>query len=139
MILKQAIVLIKQCVDQMDTSYQNVVFDEWAILSLADKDSQVLTYVGPRKNEFKKNFLSDVGALRAELRSARQAVGDFDFARHASGTRFDAFLVLGEGLYLICNNTTQSMSALTKDSRWLSAQVPFAELTEKFRADPLVV
>ena len=138
MTLKQAIALTQQCAQQMDALYQKVVFDEWAVISLGEKDSQVLAYAGPRKSDFQKNFLNDVGALRAELRKARPNIGDFDFARHGSGTRFDAFLVLGEGIYLICNNTTQSMSALTKDARWLGAQVPFAELTEKFRADPVV-
>jgi hypothetical protein len=137
--LKQAMALIKQCTDQMDALYHNVVFDEWVVISLGESDGKVLGYLGPRKDDFQKSFLNDVGALRAELRKAKPIVGDFDFARHASGTRFDAFLVLGDGVYVICNNTTESMSALAKDSRWLSAQVPFAELTEKFRANPVVV
>jgi hypothetical protein len=139
MTLEQSMALIKQCADQMDALYHNVVFDEWAVISLGERDGKVLGYLGPRKDDFQKSFLNDVGALRAELRKAKPIVGDFDFARHASGTRFDAFLVLGDGVYVICNNTTESMSALTKDSRWLSAQVPFAELTEKFRANPVVV
>ena len=57
--------------------------------------------------------------------------------RHAGGTRFDAFLVLGRGFYLICNNTRQSMDAITKDSRWLAAQIPFVELSDKIRANPV--
>jgi len=72
------------------------------------------------------------------LLATEHQTGDFEFARHASGTHFDAFMVLGDELYLICNNTTQSINGITKDSRWLNAQVPFAELTERFRANPLV-
>ena len=49
----------------------------------------------------------------------------------------EAFLMVGDGLYLICNNTAQSMSAIAKDPLWLSAQVPFVELSDQFRADPL--
>src|SRR5262245_41085272 len=100
MTLTQATTLVKQCADQMNTLYDSVVFDEWAIVSLAEKEGKVLSYTGPRRDDFHKNFLNDMGALRAELRGAKQIVGDFDFARHASGTRFDAFLVLGTGIYL---------------------------------------
>jgi hypothetical protein len=47
-------------------------------------------------------------------------------------------MVVGRGIYLICNNTVQSMDSITKDPLWLGAQVPFVELSEKFRANPLV-
>ena len=46
-------------------------------------------------------------------------------------------MVVGRGLYLICNNTRESMDTIAKNSRWLGAQVPFAELGEKIRANPL--
>jgi hypothetical protein len=44
---------------------------------------------------------------------------------------------LGQGLFLICNNTVHSMDAITKDPRWLAAQVPFVELSDQFREDAL--
>jgi hypothetical protein len=47
-------------------------------------------------------------------------------------------MVLGEGIYLICNNTVQSMDGIAKDPLWLGAQVPFVELSDKLRDDPLV-
>ena len=31
------------------------------------------------------------------------------------------------------------MDTITKDSRWLNAQVPFVELAEKVRSDPLSI
>jgi hypothetical protein len=31
------------------------------------------------------------------------------------------------------------MDAITKDPLWLGAQVPFVELSDKFRADPLAL
>jgi hypothetical protein len=46
-------------------------------------------------------------------------------------------MAVGPGIYLICNNTVQSMDGITKDPLWLGAQVPFVELSDKFRADPL--
>ena len=46
-------------------------------------------------------------------------------------------MVLGEGVYLVCNNTGSSMAEITKDPRWLNAQVPFAELGDKVRSNPL--
>lgn len=137
MTLDHALELIKSCAGQMDARYKKVVFDEWAIISLAEKKGRVLAYLGPRKEGFQKNFLTDAGALRAGLLTQKHNVGDFEFARHGIGTGFEAFLVLGEGIYLICNNTVQSMDGITQDPHWLAAQVPFVELSDNFRADPL--
>ena len=138
MTLDQAKKLISTCARQMDAQYKKMVFDEWAIISLADQKGHLLGYIGPRKAGFQKNFLADAGALRASLLSGQVNTGDFEFARHGVGTGFESFMVLGQGLFLICNNTVQSMDAITQDPLWLSAQVPFAELGDKFREDPLV-
>ncbi|HEV2208350.1 MAG TPA: hypothetical protein VG167_06205 [Verrucomicrobiae bacterium] len=139
MTLDQASKLIKTCAQQMDARYGQVVFDEWAIVSLAENKGRLLAYDGPRKSGFQQNFLSDAGSLRAGLLTREYSIGDFEFARHGVGTGFEAFLVLGEGLFLICNNTVQSMDGITRDPRWLEAQVPFVEFSDKVRADPLVL
>jgi hypothetical protein len=130
---------IKACAEQMNVRYGGVVFDEWAVVSLAENKARVLAYTGPRNDDFLKNFVRDLGPLRAELLGGKHGAGDFEFARHSVGTGIEAFLVLGTGLYLICNNTRDSMDGITKNPRWLGAQVPFAELADKVRANPLVV
>ena len=137
MTLEQASNLIGGCAERMNDLYQKVVFDEWAIVSLVQHKAKILAYLGPRKDDFQKNFAADVQDLRADLLSKRHSIGDFEFARHGVGTRLEAFVMVGEGLYLICNNTAQSMSAIAKDPLWLSAQVPFVELSDRFRSDPL--
>jgi hypothetical protein len=139
MIVEQAVKLIKWCAEQMDARYKKVVFDEWAIISLAENKGRLLAYIGPRKKGFQKNFLTDAGALRVGLLTSQYTVGDFEFARHGVGTGFEAFMVLGQGAYLICNNTVQSMDGITQDPLWLSAQVPFVELSDQFRAEALVL
>jgi hypothetical protein len=139
MTLEDAIKRVKDCAKQMDTRYGRSVFDEWAVLSLAENKARVLSYLGPRNDEFLKNFASDIGTLRAELHNMSYGVGDFAFERHGTGTGIEAFMVLGSGLYLICNNVRDDMDTIAKDPRWLTAQVPFAELSESFRADPLSV
>jgi hypothetical protein len=139
MTLEQATKLIESCAGQMNARYQKVVFDEWAIVSMADHKGQLLAYIGPRKEGFQKNFLTDAGALRQGLRSQEYTVGDFEFSRHGLGPAFESFMVVGKGLYLICNNTVQSMDGITKDPLWLSAQEPFVDLSEKFRSEPLAV
>ncbi|HEV2395055.1 MAG TPA: hypothetical protein VG146_22115 [Verrucomicrobiae bacterium] len=139
MTLEQATSLIKGCAEQMNARYKKVVFDEWAIISLGERKGRVYAYIGPRKTGFQKNFLTDAGALRAGLLAREGNAGDFEFARHGIGTGFESFMILGEGLFLICNNTVQSMDGITQDPLWLSAQVPFAELSEQFRSDPLVL
>ena len=139
MTLADANALIRGCADRMNELYEKVVFDEWAVVTFVQHKASVLSYLGPRKDDFQKNFATDVQDLRAELLSNKHSIGDFEFARHGFGTRLEAFVVVGEGLYLICNNTTQSMSGIAKDPHWLSAQVPFAELSDRFRSDPLVL
>ena len=139
MTLEQAIELVKSCTEAMNARYQKVVFDEWALVSLGEHKGRLLAYKGPRKAGFRKNFVADAGSLRASLLAQEHAVGDFEFARENVGTGFEAFMVVGNGLYLICNNTVQSMDGISKDPLWLSAQVPFVELSDKFRSDQLVL
>lgn len=139
MTLDEAYSLIRGTVDQMNTRYGNAVFDEWVVLSLHEKTGRILHYHGPRKDDFQKNFGADLEGLRTDLENREYGIGDFEFARHAGGTHFDAFLVLGRGFYLICNNTRSSMDAIAKDSRWLGAQVPFVEMSDKFRAKPIAL
>ncbi|HWD93386.1 MAG TPA: hypothetical protein VG938_13670 [Verrucomicrobiae bacterium] len=139
MTLEEATKRIRACGQKMNDLYGKVVFDEWVVISLAHHQARILFYVGPRNDDFLKNFASDLGSLRAELLDSRYSVGDFEFARHGVGTGFEAFVVLGEGIYLICNHTRSSMEEITRDPKWLNAQVPFAELSEAVRPDPLVV
>ena len=139
MTLDEAKILIKSCSEQMNASYGKTVFDELAIISLAENKARVLAYIGPRNDDFLKNFANDLGSLRAELLGADYGIGDFAFARHGVGTRFEAFMVLGLAIYLICNNTHESMDTIAKDPKWLNAQVPFAELGDKLRMMPLLV
>jgi hypothetical protein len=138
MTLDHAKKLIQTCADQMKAQYQKPVFDEWAIVSMAEQKGRMLSYSGPRKEGFKENFVDDAGALRAGLMADQYQVGDFEFARHGTGTGFESFMVVGKGIYLICNNTDKTMDVISKDPLWIGAQVPFVELSEKFRADPLV-
>ena len=130
---------IKSCAQQMNTRYGGIVFDEWAVISLAENKARVLFYTGPRNDEFLNSFVQDLGPLRTELHNQSYGVGDFEFSRHAAGTRIEAFLVLGSGLYLLCNNTQNSMDAIAKNPRWLDAQVPFVEFADALRANPLSI
>lgn len=139
MTLDEAISHIKACAKAMDALYGKPVFDEWAVVSLAENKARVLAYIGPRNDAFLQNFVKDLGALRAELLTENYGAGDFEFERHGTGTGFESFMVLGRGLYLICNNTGTTMDTIAKNPRWLSAQVPFAELSEQVRANPLSV
>src|SRR5690242_10489812 len=104
MTLEEVNKLVKNCAEQMNARYQEVVFDEWAVVSVAHKKSRILNYMGPRNDEFLKNFANDLGVLRTELLKDELGTGDFEFARYGVGTLFEAFMKLGDGVYLICNN-----------------------------------
>ena len=138
MTVDEALRHVKKCADQMNDRYGKTVFDEWAIISLAQNKGRILAYMGPRNDDFLKNFAQDLGALRAELLKDNYHTGDFEFARHAVGTGFEAFMVMGDGIYLICNNTKSSMNEIARNPRWLNAQVPFAELSDLVRANPML-
>ena len=131
--------LVRQSSDQMNSRYGYTVFDEWAVVSLVENRAKVLAYTGSRNDDFLKNFARDLGSLRSSLMSGQFGPGDFEFARHSTGTLYEAFLVLGVGLYLICNNTHESIEGISKNPRWLNAQVPFVELADRVRTSPLQV
>ena len=139
MTLDQANNLIQSCAEQMNARYKKVVFDEWAVISLSEHKGRLLAYTGPRKAGFQKNFFTDAGSLRAGLLTQNYNPGDFEFARHGVGTGFESFMALGAEVFLICNNTVQSMDGIAKDPLWLNAQVPFVDLSETFRNDPLAL
>lgn len=131
--------LIKHCSDKMDSVYGGPVFNEWAIVSLIENRAKVMAYTGPRNDDFLKNFARDLGTLRATMTGGEYGPGDFEFARHHIGTGYEGFMVVGIGLYLICNNTSDSLESIAKNPRWLGAQVAFAELADKVRVSPLAV
>ena len=139
MTLEEIGLQIKRCREQMDSRYGTPVFNEWAIVSLVENKARVLAYTGPRNDDFLANFARDLGSLRAELASGNYGPGDFEFSRHSIGTGHEAFMVLNSGIYLICNNTSESMESIAKNPKWLAAQVPFAEFADHVRTSPLAV
>lgn len=122
---------------RMDAVYRQPLFDEWAILSAAAKPG-VLAYSGPRSAHFRQELPNDAEPLLAILAGRELAPGDFDFATEAGGTHYDACLKLGASTFLVCNHTTRAMAEIRTDPKWLKAQPIFFELSEKFRADPLL-
>jgi hypothetical protein len=129
--------LISAALGRMNTLYSQTVFDEWVVLSLHGSRGGITAYHGPRAESYQRGFAADVGPLRSEMEGKRLAVGDFEFAPEAAGTRFDACLRIGQASYLICNHTGKSMAEIRKNPLWLQAQKAFIELSGKFRADPL--
>jgi hypothetical protein len=135
--LDETMTAIRSCATRMNAQYGQTVFDEWVVLSLLQQQARVLGYVGPRSDDFLNSFGDDLGQLRAALRTGGYQIGDFEFTRQGKGTKFEAFMFLGDGLYLICNNTQCTMDDIAKNPKWLSAQVPFAELSDQVRSSPM--
>lgn len=131
-----AISLIQSCGGKMSALYGSAVFDEWAVLKV-DGGATVGYYIGPRPSEFLAGLQGDSAPLVQEAHDRHYSPGEFEFARDAAGTAYDAFLVLGGGCILVCNNIKLSMADIRANPAWLKAQVPFVEMTERFRADPL--
>lgn len=139
MTLDQASQFIQQCAERMNAAYHAVVFDEWAVVNFMERNGRLLYYVGPRRDDFQKNFSADAKDLRVNLLNSTHGIGDFEFARNGIGTKVEAFMILGPGLYLVCNHTSRSMDDIAKNPLWLNAQIPFVELSDQFRASRLVI
>ncbi|MDB6114256.1 MAG: hypothetical protein JWQ62_1201 [Lacunisphaera sp.] len=122
---------------RMDHLYNKPVFDEWVLVKLASSQGAILAYSGPRADTYQKKFKDDIVLLRAELEQQKLSVGDFAFVHGADGTQYDACIRLGPGAYLFCSHTAKTMDDIRRDPLWREAQVPFAQLSELFRQDPL--
>ncbi len=122
---------------RMNSAYQKPLFDEWVLVKLAQDQSAILAYEGPRAETYQKRFRTDLAPLLVEIQGRKMSVGDFEFAPNAHGAHFDACIRLGAASYLFCNNTTKSMTDIRQDPLWIAAQKPFVDLASKFRADPL--
>jgi hypothetical protein len=114
-----------------------VLFDEWMLAWLASGHREMLHYFGPRTAHTREEFNADLAPLRAEILSGDYHAGDLEFARDAEGTRFDAFIVAGNGRYLILNNVEKTIRQITSNPKWHAAQVAIVKLSEAFRQDPL--
>lgn len=135
--LSEAVERIKHSIRAMNEAYGRPVFDEWAVVNLQPVRGQVLEYSGPRFADFQSNFLENLVPLRSEMELDDISAGDFGFSREAAGQDFDAYIMLGSDLYLLCNHTGKDMEAITRDPSWKRAQLPFVQLSEKFRDQPL--
>lgn len=135
--LDETMKAVRSCATQMNAQYGQIVFDEWVVVSLLQQQARIIGYAGPRNDEFLKSFADDLAPLRGALLNGKYQAGDFEFSRHSTGTKFEAFMTLGDGVYLLCNNTQSTMDDIAKNPKWLSAQVPFAELSDKVRSSPV--
>lgn len=130
---------IQSSLERMRIAYIKPVFDEWAILALAPKSGGILAYNGPRPDGFRRNLTDDAEPLRARAAGQQFSEGDIEFVADAADTRYDAFMKIGPSSYLVLNHTVRTMTEIRGDAKWLAAQALLFELSEKFRADPLVV
>jgi hypothetical protein len=137
MIPTDVVSLISASMARMASTYGRTVFDEWVIVRFGANTATVEHYEGPRLADCLASFNREVAPLRNEASDRAHESGDFDFARAAAGTNFDALLKLGEDTYLFCNNTTSTMEQIRANAAWLKAQIPFANLSEHFRNAPL--
>lgn len=134
-----AVTLLQRCRDRMRALYGDVVFDEWAAVTLGSGGDMLRHYEGPRLETFRKRFTTDVKPLQAELEGRKLAVGEFSFVPDAPGTAYDVCVHAGPRIYVLGNHTQRTMTEIRKDPRWLDAQRAFVEMTEAFAADPWLV
>ena len=137
MTLDDAIRHIEQCCERMNANYGATVFDEWLVVHMGESD-KILAHSGPRGDSIVYGFFADLKAIHDLLQSAEHSPGDFGFTHEGHGTRFDAYVVLGENLYLLWNKTDASTTHITKNPRWQIAQSEFIALTDAIRQSPLI-
>ena len=138
--LPTAIACIEKSFGKLNAAYGREVFDELAIVSLADEGPELLHYQGPREGSFLDDFAEDSIALRKDsIESGPYQGGEFNFTRDGDGYGLDAFICLGPRLFLACNHTSKSMKEITEDPAWLDSQGEFLNASQYFAVDPLAV
>ena len=140
--LSEAAQLIRSTARRMDAVCGETVFDEFGIVERAGERHNLCWYSGARRQEYIQAFGRDTALLREESLSRfsnRYEIGDFEFAQDGSGPQSEAFVVVGDELYLLCTNTLKSMAEIAANPRWLEAQSAFVEMSERFRSNPLRV
>jgi len=137
--LESAIARIKKSFTKLNEAYGRPVFDEIAIVQATEVTSLSLKYYeGPREADFLNEMMEDSVALRNDVGDTRNNLGgEFGFTREGGGEGIDAYICLGPRVFLLCNNTAQSMEEVTKDARWLTAQGEFLNASQFFASDPL--
>ena len=135
--LSEARDVIAQCAHRMNQKSGDVVFDEWAVVTVSTAGAKLVAYQGPRVEQFRLRFKADIRPLQTEMEGRKLAVGDFAFAAAAAGTAYDACVRIGPGAYLWWNNTDASMTDIRETGAWMPAQKTFMDLCEVFRGDPM--
>lgn len=137
--LDAALTRIEQSFAKMNEAYRRPVFDELLVVSRAGGEVALLNYEGPREDSIMDSLMDETVALRQSGSHLNTTPGEFDFTREGVGSDFDAYICLGEDLFLLCNNTEKSMEEVTADSNWLAAQGEFLNASQWFAVDPLEV
>jgi hypothetical protein len=139
--LVNAVRLIDGVLTSMQKSGGRLLFDEYALVSILGNDARILTYSGPRQDEFYLSFGRDARFIWEEIvgQDELRSAGEFGFTRDGEGSSFDAYICVGDGFFLICNDTGSSMKEISEDPQWKKAQGRFLELSERFMNDPLVM
>lgn len=139
--LKPAITRIQKSFAKMNEAYGRPVFDEIAIVQVSEATTLTLHYYeGDREAGFLNEMMDDSVALRNDVGDTRNNLGgEFGFTREGGGEGIDAYICLGPRIFLLCNNTAQSMEEVTKDARWLQAQGEFLNASQYFAVDPLQI
>ena len=139
--LKSVIARIQKSFKKMNEAYGRPVFDELAIVQVTDVSTLSLHYYeGAREAEFLNEMMEDSVALRNDVGDTRNNLGgEFGFTREGGGEGIDAYICLGPRIFLLCNNTAQSMEEVTKDGRWLQAQGEFLNASQYFVVDFLEI
>lgn len=137
--LDAALTRIQKSFAKMNEAYRRAVFDELLVVSRAGGEVKLLNYQGPREATIMDSLMDETVALRESGSHLNTTPGEFDFTRDGVGSDFDAYICLGEDIFLLCNNTEKSMQEVTADSNWLAAQGEFLNASQWFAMDPLVV
>src|SRR5437868_5682617 len=109
---------IQTCLERMRVAYLQPVFNEWAILTKPTNQGGVLFYEGPRPERFRRELPDDAEPLRASTKGRSFTEGDLEFVPDAAESRYDAFVKVGAGSYLILNHTKKTMTEIRADAKW---------------------
>jgi hypothetical protein len=132
-----AVKRVRKTCDQLNLQAGRTIFNEWALVEIHGDQWGVHAYQSPREEDFQKNFGSDVKELSDLLHPDEMTPGDFDFIRDGYGTKFDAYLCIGDHLFVLFNNTRETTDQFSSCPNWKLAMKRFERLMESFMTDPV--
>lgn len=134
---EEAIKQIEHTLEDLNNQIKYTIFNEWILISVTPRSWDILKYSGPRQSEFFSHLSEDLTSVHQKMNDLNPIPGEFDFSYEGYGKAFDAYMCIGEKLYILFNNTLKNADEIKAHINWKKAERKIRNLQQKFMDDPV--